>query len=477
MSQTLLFLGRFHVVVLHLPIGILLLAAIAEVLSRRPRFALLQPALGFLWLAGALSAVFTVLLGLLHAGEGGFDPAALRAHGMAGGAVAVLACVVWTVRSWAAGLYRRAWPFASACMLLLLTLTGHLGGNLTHGETYLVQYAPPLLQRLVGPQRRERPATLAAADLYLDVVAPALEQRCTGCHNTSKRKGQLDLSSYRAVMKGGEKGVVVVAGDPAKSDLFRRISLAHDDKDFMPQDGKTPLSQDQTAAIGWWIASGAPATGQVVALKPPQDVRVGIERVLGFAAAAPEEAPQLVDSADGEAPVDVPAPDRAVVDRLAGMGFEIRPITRDSPLVQVDFVGTTALGKAQLDELARLGPQIHTLNLRAAGVVDSQLAAIGRFEHLVNLRLELNPVTDAGVASLSGLHNLRSLNLYGTRITDKSVPALAQLGSVQRLYLWQTGITAAGLATLQRAHAGLVADPGFDTRIFPQGPKVIPIVN
>jgi len=159
------------------------------------------------------------------------------------------------------------------------------------------------------------------------------------------------------------------------------------------------------------------------------------------------------------------------------MGFEVRPITRDSPLVQVDFVGTTALGKAQLDELARLGPQIHTLNLRAAGVVDSQLAAIGRFEHLVNLRLELNPVTDAGVASLSGLHSLRSLNLYGTRITDKSVPALAQLGSVQRLYLWQTGITAAGLATLQRAHAGLVADPGFDTRIFPQGPKVIPIVN
>lgn len=482
MSQMLLFLGRFHVVVLHLPIGILLLAAIAELLSRRPRFAALQPAVGFLWFSGALAAVGTVVLGLLHAREGGFDAAALRAHGLAGGAVAVLACAVWALRSWGAGLYQRVWPAAAAGMLALLTVTGHLGGNLTHGETYLVQYAPAPIQHLLGTVQRDRPATLEAADIYLDVVAPALEQRCVGCHNPGKRKGQLDLSTHAALMKGGEKGAVVVAGKPVDSDLFRRISLAPDHSDYMPKEGKTPLTADQVAAIGWWISRGAPATGALLAVEPPKDMRTALARVLGFAGGAAAETASPVPAgegqvAGGEAPVDVPAPSPEAVAALVGMGFEVRSIARDNPLVAIDYVGTTALGKAQLDGLAKLAPQVHSLNLRSAGVTDAHLATIGRFEHLVNLRLELNPVTDAGVASLSGLRSLQSLNLYGTRVTDRSVPALGQFKQLQRLYLWQTGVTQAGIATLQRNRPGLVADTGFDQRRFPPGPKVIPVVN
>ena len=478
MSSTLLFLGRFHVVVLHLPIGILLLAAIAELLSRRPRFASLEPVVGFLWGAGAVSALLTVALGLLHAREGGFDAAALRAHGLAGGAVAAWACVVLVLRNWAAPMYRRAWPVAVAGMSALLALAGHLGGNLTHGETYLLQYAPPVLQRLVGPERRERPTTLAAADLFLDVVAPALEQRCAGCHNAGKRKGGLDLGSYKAILKGGEKGAVVVAGKPGESDLFRRISLPHDDEAFMPKDGKTPLSAEQVAAIGWWITQGAKPSGPVLAGEPPKDLRAALEKALGLTGAPQAEDAVLADSsADAAPPKDLAPPSADLLASLAGLGFEVRPIARDNPLVTVDYVGTAALGKAQMDALAKLGPNIQALNLRSAGVVDAQLATIGRFERLVNLRLELNPLTDAGITSLAALRSLRYLNLYGTRITDQSVPVLAKLDSLQRLYVWQTGVTPAGMATLQRSKAGLATDAGFDTKRFPVGPKVIPVVN
>jgi mono/diheme cytochrome c family protein len=477
MSSMLLFLGRFHVVVLHLPLGILLLAALAELLSRRPRFASLASGVGFLWGAGAASALLTVALGLLHAREGGFDASALRAHGLAGGAVAAWACAVLALRTWVPPLYRRAWPFAVAGMFALLALAGHLGGNLTHGETYLIQYAPSALQRLVGPERRARPTTLAAADLYLDVVAPALAQRCSGCHNAGKRKGELDLSSYKALMKGGEKRAVIVAGKPGESDLFRRISLAHDDKDFMPKEGKTPLSADQVAAIGWWISRGAPQTGPVLAGEPPKALRAALERVLGFTGAPQAEDSALADSADAPPPKDVAAPSPDLLASLAGLGFEIRPVARDNPLVLVDYVGTAALGTAQLEALAKLGPNIQTLNLRSAGVVDAQLATIGRFTQLVNLRLELNPLTDAGIASLTALHSLRYLNLYGTRITDQSVPVLAKLEGLQRLYVWQTGLTPTGAATLQRSKTGLELDAGFDTKRFPVGPKLIPVVN
>src|SRR5690606_21029348 len=100
---------------------------------------------------------------------------------------------------------------------------------------------PMPLQRLVGTVARPKPQDLASADLYLDVVAPALEQRCASCHNDGKRKGGLMVTSHEALLKGGESGAVIVAGRPEASDLYRRITLPHDDEAFMPKDGKTPL--------------------------------------------------------------------------------------------------------------------------------------------------------------------------------------------------------------------------------------------
>ncbi len=95
----------------------------------------------------------------------------------------------------------------------MLFLTGHLGGNLTHGETYLVQYAPKPVRRLAGlsaeTDPREVPKDLASADIYLDLVAPALHQRCDACHNDGKKSGGFILANYDALMKGGKEGPVI----------------------------------------------------------------------------------------------------------------------------------------------------------------------------------------------------------------------------------------------------------------------------
>ncbi len=68
-------------------------------------------------------------------------------------------------------------------------------------------------------------------------------------------------------MKGGKEGPVMVPGAPDQSNLFHRISLSPSDKDFMPKDGKTPLTPEQTAAIQVWIKAGAPKSGLVGAIK------------------------------------------------------------------------------------------------------------------------------------------------------------------------------------------------------------------
>ncbi len=150
MAEFLYFLGRFHVLLLHLPIGILLLAVVLEVLSRRERFRALAASLDVVWLLGAATAIATVVLGYLHAREGGFDGAAISAHRFAGTALALVAASIAVARTRFANLYAHVWPVGSVAIVTLLFVTGHFGGNLTHGDTYLTQYAPAPLRSLLG---------------------------------------------------------------------------------------------------------------------------------------------------------------------------------------------------------------------------------------------------------------------------------------------------------------------------------------
>jgi ABC-type transporter Mla maintaining outer membrane lipid asymmetry permease subunit MlaE len=71
--QYIWFLGRFHVLILHLPLGILTLAATIEILIRFRRFRFLESVVAPVWIAGAISALATVALGLMHATEESFD--------------------------------------------------------------------------------------------------------------------------------------------------------------------------------------------------------------------------------------------------------------------------------------------------------------------------------------------------------------------------------------------------------------------
>ena len=122
--------------------------------------------------------------------------------------------------------------------LIVFTIfyTGHLGGNLTHGSTYLLEYAPNVVRNLVGmPDKaipREKVKVLDSADVYLDLISPILDRRCVSCHNDDKKKGDLDLTSYANLALGGENGEVVVPGDLNTSDIYRRITLSETHDDF-----------------------------------------------------------------------------------------------------------------------------------------------------------------------------------------------------------------------------------------------------
>jgi uncharacterized membrane protein len=254
------FLGRFHVLALHIPIGIIVAIFVLEWLSRKEKYEHLQAAAGFLWMTAAASAILTVILGYMHFAEGGFTgPSALQ-HRNTGTALALIITVVAALRvSRFSGNYKPVFFPAAILMVFLASIAGHYGGNLTHGSTYLVEYAPQPIRSLAGlAPRREPVENYADADPYLDLVGPMLQARCTSCHNEDKREGDLDLSSYESLMEGGENGSVVVSGRPDFSEIFNRITLPSSDDSFMPAEGKTPLTEAEVEIIEWWIAAGLP---------------------------------------------------------------------------------------------------------------------------------------------------------------------------------------------------------------------------
>jgi cytochrome c553 len=87
-------------------------------------------------------------------------------------------------------------------------------------------------------------------------IRPVLAEKCYGCHNAKLKTpmGGLRLDSRDALLKGGDSGPAIVAGDPAHSRLIAAISYKEDLK--MPPTGK--LSDEQQADFSAWVRMGAP---------------------------------------------------------------------------------------------------------------------------------------------------------------------------------------------------------------------------
>ena len=74
------------------------------------------------------------------------------------------------------------------------------------------------------------------------------------CHGENGKEG-VDLRSYASVMKGGEDGPIVKAGDPAGSKIVEVIK-AVDTSKRMPKN-QPALEEAQIKMIEDWIAAGA----------------------------------------------------------------------------------------------------------------------------------------------------------------------------------------------------------------------------
>ena len=78
---------------------------------------------------------------------------------------------------------------------------------------------------------------------YYHDVFPIFKRSCTGCHHPGKLKGELDLTTYAGLAKGGKHGPAFKAGDPDKSELLEQVS---GNEPSMPKEGD-PLASNEVA--------------------------------------------------------------------------------------------------------------------------------------------------------------------------------------------------------------------------------------
>jgi uncharacterized membrane protein len=444
------FFGHFHPLVVHLPIGILLMAVVLHWLSASPKYQAFRNVIPFILVCGMISAVAACISGYLLSISDDYNEDIVGWHKWLGISVALVS-IAWYLKERNIK-YLSDLKYFSATLFVLIMITGHLGGVLTHGSDYL---SGPLADIFSGDESSAvvfRPVPdVQEAEVYGDLVQPILQSKCYGCHGRNKQKGGLRMDDSLRLMEGGKDGVVIQRGNARKSDLVHRITLPIDVDDHMPPREKGQLSENQKELLRWWIENGARFSGKV----KDMDQSSGMKAVLvSFQQAAPMDTLSLVP---GE---PVAKADEKILHQLIERGIMVTPLGRESNYLSANFYTDTLVTDEDLDLLVSLSKQIVRLKIAFTDLKDPQMEKIAQLTNLTKLSLEHTRITDEGLEKLNKCSRLQYLNLVGNEVTMKGVLALKDLKQLRSIYVYQTAIEKSDWPSLQGAFPGVVVDSG-----------------
>jgi mono/diheme cytochrome c family protein len=112
--------------------------------------------------------------------------------------------------------------------------------------------AASLLLALCTPIRAQSPS----AEFFEKKIRPLFVAHCLECHGADpkKVKGGLRLTSRAELLKGGESGPAVKAGEPSKSRLIQAVRYTDADLEMPP---KGRLTDSEIADLEAWVKAGA----------------------------------------------------------------------------------------------------------------------------------------------------------------------------------------------------------------------------
>jgi uncharacterized membrane protein len=475
------FIGHLHPVIVHLPIGILLLGVFMMAYEHYSGADFKTP-ISFAFLVGSISAVLACIAGWILSNSGEYDALLVQKHQWTGIATAILGLLAYVLKQ-----YRK---ILSILLTLLVFITGHYGGTLTHGENYLFnsnENANTIpSDTLKGASKKitqtisngKDSISIVKYNLYKDEVAPILKLRCYNCHAALKQKNGLRLDGEMFIKKGGKNGKIFVAGNAFKSPLYTSLLLPLDDEKHMPPKGKHQLNQNEILIIERWIKSGASFEDIIDTISNNELVKNVVSRNT-IADKNIIDNPEKVNSEITETEkkeiennnsikssvkiTNLPNPaaiNPAIIEGFKQENIILTNIAEGSNFVMANFVNVVPFNKASLQALKNINEQLVILKLTNLAIDDNDLKIVADLKNIKKLNLENSLITDDGMAYIKQLSQLEQLNLYGTNISDEGLIQLTSLKNLSQIYLWKTKVTKGGIEQFKKIHPKVTIEIG-----------------
>jgi len=429
-----LFLGRFHPLILHFPIVLIILVALLEASRRFTSLKIGETLIKLLLIASALTTIAAIGAGYFLYASGEYSGNLIDQHFWAAAITgfAVMITLAFYFIQAKTKQYHGLYLAGLVMSMMAVGYTSHVGGSVTHGQDYLSEHLV-LMTREVNKTDRKTEAEML---VYEDMIAPIFEAKCLSCHNEQKSKGDLLMTSYENLLKKGKSGKLALAiGAPDSSELYNRVVLPVEHEDHMPPEGKTPMTENEIALLKFWIASGAKNNLLINEAKKEETVAPVIEQLLPelnryrmkieFVNLKTEEAQNELYKLAGELNVAI---NRDHLNEgsffMLGMKFPPSRFTNDS--------------------FRKLKPYFEVftkLSLTSSEIDDTGLYYIGQMANLKELYLQKTKLDGSGLVYLQKLKNLEVLNLSFTQVDDKAALDLLKFPSLKRVYLYRSKAT------------------------------------
>ncbi len=443
LPQLVLFVGRFHPVVLHLPITlIILLVPFSIYLQRRKDTDDLSSIFDLALHYIALISTITALAGFLLAADGGYDQDSLRFHKWLGVAVAFSThALVYINKAFSQNAI--VWNSAMTTTLIVMVAGSHYGGNLTHGEGFFAF-------------KKDAQPTVTVADftdkttIYQGAVQPVLEAKCITCHNDKKMKGGLNLSAFQVAAKGGKTGAAWVSGDPDKSLIIERMLLDMDDEKHMPPKGKAQLSSTEILLFKEWIRAGTDPTKTYHALAPTDTLKTIVASIIK---AAPSE------KVTKEYPFS--AASGSTIEQLNSPFRRILPLASNSPALSVKFYLKEKYDLNMLKECKSIAEQVVEVNLSNMPADDKAVEVLSSFENIERINLNGTAISGKNLGLLKSNKQLEQVSLASTAVGYAMLDALGSIPSLKKVFLWNTSLTEPEMAAIRKKFPKIKWDLGY----------------
>ncbi|MET0298894.1 MAG: FN3 associated domain-containing protein [Flavitalea sp.] len=442
--------GRLHPMILHFPIVMLLLVALLEFLNKSEER---ESIIKLLLSITAFSASVAALCGFFLLYGGGYESSSdLYWHKVAGIITALLAGVLSSLRSFRVFVYKPV--LLAGCILLIIT--GHLGSTITHGKNFITE---PIARR------SKKLKSLEEAVVYPDMIQSIFNEKCIGCHNPNKRKGELLLTSYAELVKGGESGAVFFAGNPDSSVLYKLLLLPADDERHMPPEGKPQADPEEIALIRWWIHTGAKKDQKYAGAAVPDSIATIVKAK--FDAGSPLDQLKIAFA------------DQTTIQSLTTTDRGVRQLSIEKPYINVFMANRKSIGAKELEELEPLKNQITSLDLSYSKLTNEQFKQIARFPHLTKLFLENSNFNDTVLSTLSALQYLEYLNVSNTKVSDAIFATSDKIRSLKKLFVYGNNITTASIDAYRKRVPAMVVGftPDLSTDTLYRGRLTGPVIT